>query len=227
MTDPHKPLVVLWSKHRVEALTDGIFAVAMTLLVIELKVPDPHLIHSEQDLAQAIADLTPKLMSWVVSFFVLAIFWISHHRLFHYVRYVDTGLLWRNINQLAFVSLMPFSAALLGEFGGSTIAQFAYNGNMVILGLIGLWQIHYVRKHPELATHPMETGTYHAVLFRIGGLIVAGLAAIVIAVWVGTGYATLTYLSMIPFGRYGRHLEKKAREQSVAAQHEPPSNEHS
>ena len=90
------PLVVLWSKHRVEGLTVGIFAVAMTLLVIERKVPDPHLIHSRQELAQALADLTPKALSWVISFLVLATFWISHHRLFHRVRQVDTGLLWRN-----------------------------------------------------------------------------------------------------------------------------------
>ncbi len=89
-------LVVLWSKHRVEGLTDGIFAVAMTLLVIERKVPDPHLIHSRQEFAQALADLTPKALSWVISFLVLATFWISHHRLFHGVRQAATGLLWRN-----------------------------------------------------------------------------------------------------------------------------------
>jgi uncharacterized membrane protein len=210
MTAP-RPLVVLWSRHRVEALTDGIFAVAMTLLVIELKVPDPHAIHSQHALAQALADLTPKGLSWVISFFVLATFWISHHRLFHYVRWVDVGLLWRNIVQLAFVSLMPFSAALLGEFPTTGVAQVAYNGNMVILGLLGLWKIAYVRRHPELTSHPMEPGTYHATLFRVGGLIGAGIAAMVLSLTLGTSFATLTYLSMIPFGRYGRHLEQKAR----------------
>ena len=221
------PLVVLWSKHRVEGLTDGIFAVAMTLLVIELKVPDPHLIHSQQELSQALADLTPKALSWVISFLVLATFWISHHRLFHYVRQVDTGLLWRNIWQLMFVSLMPFSAALLGEFATTNIAQVAYNGNMVILGLLALWKIQYVRQHPELASHPMEPGTYHATVFRIGGLVVAGLAAMVLALTLNTSFATLTYLSMIPLGRYGRHLERKARAGTAPAlRHESTLHEH-
>jgi uncharacterized membrane protein len=229
------PSSVLWSKHRVEALTDGIFAVAMTLLVIELKVPDPHTIHSQDELAQALADLAPKALSWLISFFVLATFWIAHHRLFHYVRYVDRRLLWRNLYQLAFVSLMPFSAALLGEFPATTIAEVAYNGNMAILGLLGLWKLLYVRHHPELASHPMEPGTYHASLYRIGGLIAAGVAALILAVWLRTPYATLAYLSMIPFGRYGRHLEHKARTRSASSaanapvappQPASPSNHH-
>lgn len=213
----HPPLVVLWSKHRVEGLTDGIFAVAMTLLVIELKVPDPHTIGTQEELANALVRLSPKALSWVISFLVLATFWISHHRLFHYVRQVDTGLLWRNIWQLMFVSLMPFSAALLGEYPRTDIAQVAYNGNMVFLGLLALWKIEYVRRHPELASHPMEPGTYHASLFRIGGLVVAGVAAMVLALTLNTSLATLTYLSMIPLGRYGRHLERKARAGSAPA----------
>lgn len=202
---------ILWSKHRVEALTDGIFAVAMTLLVIELKVPDPHLIHSQHDLAQALADLAPKAVSWVISFFVLAVFWISHHRLFHYVRHVDTGLLWRNLYQLAFVALMPFSAALLGEFGNTRIAQAVYNGNMVILGLLGLLALRYVRRHPALAGHPMEPATYHATLLRVGGLVGSGVVAIVLGVSLGTPCATLAYLSMMPIGVYARFVERRPK----------------
>lgn len=224
---PLAPPSVLWGKHRVEALTDGIFAVAMTLLVIELKVPDPHLLHSQHDLAQALADLTPKALSWVISFFVLAVFWISHHRLFHYVRHVDTGLLWRNIYQLAFVSLMPFSAALLGEFADTQIAQVAYNGNMVALGLLGLLKVRYVRKHPELASHPMEPGTYHATLLRVGGLVLSGVVAIVLAVWLRTAFATLMYLSMMPIGVYARLLERKAlASASDRSTHPTPPVEH-
>ena len=62
------------SAHRVEALTDGIYAVAMTLLVIELKLPDHSQIHGADDLAQALANLLPKVLAWVISFGVLAFF---------------------------------------------------------------------------------------------------------------------------------------------------------
>ena len=216
-----KPPSVLWSKHRVEALTDGIFAVAMTLLVIELKLPDPHTIHSYDELTRALLSLTPKAISWLISFFVLATFWISHHRLFHYVRSVDATLLWLNLVQLGFVSLMPFSAALVGEFGATPLAQIAYNGNMVMLGLMGLMKLQHVRRHPELTGHPMKPGTYHASLLRLGGLIACGMSAILIARTNGALYATLIYLAMIPIGRYGRYVEAKAHD---ATQHDGESD---
>ena len=66
--------------NRSEALTDGIFAVAMTLLVIELKLPQHGLVHSAADLLAALFALLPKAIAWVLSFFVLALFWIGHHR---------------------------------------------------------------------------------------------------------------------------------------------------
>jgi uncharacterized membrane protein len=162
----------------------------------------------------ALADLAPKVLSWLISFFVLAIFWISHHRLLHYVRSVDAGLLWRNLFQLAFVSLMPFSAALIGGFGGEAISQIIYNGNMAALGLLGLIKLRYVRRHPELWSHPMEDGTYHATLVRIGGLLIASVGAMIIAQTAGTSFATLIYLVMIPLGSYSRRLERNTIAQS-------------
>ena len=220
MSDQHatlKPPGDAWSKHRVEALTDGIFAVAMTLLVIELKIPDPHAIHTTEELNQALFQLLPKAASWVISFFVLAVFWISHHRIFHHVRYVDGGLLWRNIIQLAFVSLMPFSSALIGEFGLATTSQMAYNGNMIVLGLFGLLKAQYIRAHPELTSVPLDDATYHAMLIRIGGLAALGVVAIAIVLLHGPIYSTYVYLLMIPIGRYGRHVKAKAEARARAA----------
>lgn len=196
----------------------------MTLLVIELKVPDAHNVHSYDELTRAMLTLIPKALSWLIGFFVLATFWIAHHRLFHYVRSVDAPLLWRNLVQLAFFSLMPFSAALVGEFGATPLAQIGYNGNRVMLGLLGLSKVQYVRRNPELTTHPMEPGTYHATLLRSAGLVACGLGAILI---VRTGiavYATFVYLLMIPIGRYARPLEAKAPN-TAAAPIVPPLQE--
>ena len=89
------------SPHRSEALTDGIFAVAMTLLVIELKLPDHAAMHGADDFAQAVADLFPKFLAWFFSFFVLSFFWVGHHRTFQYVRRADGPLLALNLGQLA------------------------------------------------------------------------------------------------------------------------------
>ena len=114
------------SKHRLEGLTDGIFAVAMTLLVIELKVPEHDACTARQTWPRASLRLAPTFAAWIISFFVLAIFWFSHHRLFHYVRVVDGGLLWLNILYLGFVSLMPFSSALAGTHARILFSQIFY-----------------------------------------------------------------------------------------------------
>ena len=87
----------------------------MTLLVIELKLPDVNAIQSSDALITALADLLPKAIAWVISFFVLAFFWVGHHRAFAYVRKADAKLVGLNLAQLAAVSLMPFSCALIGE----------------------------------------------------------------------------------------------------------------
>lgn len=210
-----------WGKHRVEALTDGIFAVAMTLLVIELKIPDPHAVASQHDLLQALAALLPKFVSWVISFFVLAIFWISHHRLFHFVRHVDAPLLWRNVFQLALVSLMPFAAALVGEYPGMPVAQAAYNGNMAALAALAALKLKYVYRHPGLTGIPLDAPTYHAALLRNGALMLCAVAAMAIAATHGTQFATFVYLLMFPIGRFSRHREKKARLRLAAASPSP------
>lgn len=169
------------SKHRIEALTDGIYAVAMTLLVIELKLPAHDLIHSQEDLIQAVINLLPKFVAWVISFLVLALFWLGHHRLFAVVRHVDGKLLALNLVQLGFASLMPFSSALSGEFGKTLFSQVFYSANMVLLSVMAILVARYIHRHPELCVHPMPESMYRASRFRIGGLIVISIAAVGIA----------------------------------------------
>ena len=77
------------SKHRLDALTDGIFAVAMTLLVIELKLPEGFQAHRSLQLLQVLIVLIPKFIGWVISFFVLAFFWWGQSRALQYAKRVD------------------------------------------------------------------------------------------------------------------------------------------
>lgn len=196
------------SKNRIEALTDGIYAVAMTLLVIDLKVPDPHRIASHEQLLDALIDLLPKALSWIISFFVLAIFWLAHHRLFQVVRHVDNALLWRNIMQLGLVSLLPFSASLLGEYGDTGEAHAIYNVNMLLLAITSLSQLNHVYRRPEMQAQRMTRGKYHGALLRIGSL--AGVAvtamALIFLVGIEPYFANYAYLAMWPIGVFSRRL---------------------
>jgi uncharacterized membrane protein len=195
------------SKHRVEALTDGIFAVAMTLLVIELKLPEPGTIQTQTELIRAVALLTPKFISWLISFMVLAVFWFSHHRQFHFVACVDGRLLSLNILQLACVSLLPFSSALVGEFGRAVFSQLFYSGNIVLLALFSLLIGVRIGRNPRLQSAPIPHGMFEAARFRLFGLIAVSLAAVgITAIFPGAG--NMAYMLMWPIGAFSRRLER-------------------
>ncbi len=119
--------------HRIEGLSDGAFAIVMTLLGIELAVPVvPELLVAEQ-LGEKLLDMWPKFMFFGLSFIVLGIFWFLHHLQFHYIKRSDGGFAWLNIIFLMFVALIPFSTAMLGEYSTSnTIVVVFYGINMFI-----------------------------------------------------------------------------------------------
>jgi uncharacterized membrane protein len=153
--------------------------------------------------------LIPKFQSWVISFFVLAIFWYTHHRQFHYVRVVDGAFLWLNILYLSFVSLMPFSSALAGQYSGILFSQIVYSTNMTLLAIGGLLNSRYVFRHPEIWSEPFTLGHYRGSLFRTGGLIVVAIAAIGIAMVIPSA-GNVAFMLMIPISRISRREERRA-----------------
>ena len=101
---------------RIEGLTDGVFAIAMTLLVLTLEIPEPLAENTTGMLAKLLISQRHKLFNYVLSFILLALFWIIHHRQFHLVKRTDHQHLWLNVFILMFVALIPFSTSLLGDY---------------------------------------------------------------------------------------------------------------
>jgi uncharacterized membrane protein len=120
-------------KGRIEALTDGIFAVAMTLLVLDLKLPQTPTGIDDAGLRQALIALLPKLESYVISFVVLCVFWLGHHRLMHLVRGVDHLFLWRNLAFILFITFVPFTTSLMGEHRDLDDAPLVYGFNLALI----------------------------------------------------------------------------------------------
>lgn len=197
------------SKHRIEALTDGIYAVAMTLLVIELKLPNAEAIHSQSELIGGVIHLIPKFIAWIISFLVLALFWLGHHRLFHFVRQVDGKLLALNLVQLGLASLMPFCSALSGEFGLTLFAQVFYSVNMILMSAVSILVAKHIHRHPELCIQPVSKGMYKAAVFRLGGLITISIVAIAIA-RVIPGAGNSAFILMTVIGPLSRRIERRA-----------------
>lgn len=121
------------STNRIEAFSDGVFAVAITLLILEVKVP--HLALGES-LWGELLHLWPKFLAYIVSFSVIGIFWVGHHIMFHYIKRADRTLLWLNTLLLMFISAIPFAAALIGEYRTEQAAVALYGGLLFVTGLI-------------------------------------------------------------------------------------------
>jgi uncharacterized membrane protein len=134
---------------RLEAFSDGVFAIAITILVLDLRVPPPALAHGGR-LGHLLLGLWPNYASYVVSFLVIGIIWVNHHGLFHHVGRVDRPLLFLNLLLLLFVVAIPFPTAVLAEYvneGGpnSHAAAAAYSltmlGMALSFGAVWIWAV--------------------------------------------------------------------------------------
>jgi uncharacterized membrane protein len=139
------------SVERVAALTDGIFAVAMTLLVLDLRVPAHDAIHSERDLWHALVALSPRLLIFLMSVMTLGIFWVGQQTQLNHVARGDRNLAWIHIAFLCAVCLIPFSTSLLAEFIHYRMALVVYWLNIFLLGLTLYWSWSYARRNALLA----------------------------------------------------------------------------
>ncbi|NET00374.1 MAG: DUF1211 domain-containing protein [Sphaerospermopsis sp. SIO1G1] len=130
-----KPVTDFHGNERIVALSDGVFAIVITLLVLEIKVPEiPHDLVAKE-LSHAVIELVPKMIAHAISFVVLGIYWISHHNTFMHIKRHDRVLLWLNILFLMCVASMPFPTGLLSEYPNERISVIAYALPLVFAGI--------------------------------------------------------------------------------------------
>ena len=134
------------SLERLAALSDGVFAVAMTLLVLDLHTPAAEAVHSEADLQSALLKLAPRLLAYMMSFLTLGIFWHGQQTQLNYLTEGDRNLGWIQLVFLFAVTLLPFTTALLAEFITYRSALLLYWGNILLLGLVLLVSWRYARR---------------------------------------------------------------------------------
>ena len=123
------------SPQRLNALADGVFAIAMTLLVLELGVPV--VTEESAELGELLLEMWPELLMYGLGFLVLGVYWLIHHMIFDAIERYDTTLAWLNIVYLMFSALIPFATALVVEHGPTTATAIAYGLNMLALFFIG------------------------------------------------------------------------------------------
>ena len=120
---------------RIEAFSDGVFAIIVTLLVLEIHVPQVQGKDISASLAHSLLAMAPKFLTYILSFLIVCIWWVAHHHLFHVLKRSDRGLLWLNSLFLLWLAFIPFPTALMGDFPGERIAVIGYGAVWTLSGV--------------------------------------------------------------------------------------------
>jgi uncharacterized membrane protein len=196
--------------NRIEALADGIFAVAMTILVLDLHVPDLGPVASEARLLSALEGLVPKALSFVSGFVILGTLWIGHRFQFHYIRRSNRAILWINLVFLLTISFLPFVVALIGTYGAMRVTCIVYGTTLVAAMTCLLVQWLYATGRSRLVAPNVPPQVFVGLRNRVlmgmigygGGLLLAFVAP---RASLGCYAATpLLYLLPTRFDRYVR-----------------------
>jgi uncharacterized membrane protein len=155
------------SVERLAALSDGIFAVAMTLLVLDLHVPSSENVHSERDLWRVLLPLAPRLVIFLMSVMTLGIFWVGQQTQLNHFARADRNLTWIHIAFLCEVSITPFTTSLFAEYIHYRTALLVYWSNILLLGVTLYWSWSYAAR-ASLLNDDVPAEIHKAVVRRIG-----------------------------------------------------------
>ncbi|TGP23184.1 MULTISPECIES: TMEM175 family protein [unclassified Mesorhizobium] len=189
-------------KGRVEAFTDGVVAIIITIMVLELKVP-----HGE-DFA-ALAPLWPVFFSYVLSFINVGIYWNNLHNMFHTVQRVDGRVLWANLHLLFWLSLMPVTTAFMGENHFAPVPVAVYGVDLVLCAfayyilVIRLRHLHGADTTFAKAVGQDRKGKISLAIY------IAGVLLTFVNQWIGVAlYVTVAMIWFVPDKRFERLIEK-------------------
>ncbi len=188
---------------RLEAFSDGVLAIIITIMVLELKVP-----HAVE--LAALKPLLPVLLSYVLSFIYLGIYWNNHHHLFQATKEVSGGILWANLHLLFWLSLFPFTTAWMGENHLAAIPTAVY-GLVLLMAAIA----YYVLQRTIIAKEGGDSLLAQAVGKDRKGklsplLYLAAIPLAFVSSWIAAGlYVFVALLWFIPDPRIEREIEKR------------------
>ena len=168
-------------KSRIEAFSDGVFAIVITLLVLEIKLPNLSAPVNDAALVRALIEQLPVIASCVVTFFIIAIFWVSHHQFWHSLHQADWPLLWLNNLVLLFVVFIPIPTWMLGAYPTLRTPAVAFGAIMTGAGLAFLAMRAYANGQAGLID--MDAAGKRRMLLRSGIGPAFNLAGTLVALW--------------------------------------------
>jgi uncharacterized membrane protein len=198
-------LIAGQSVERLAALSDGLFAVAMTLLVLDLKVPAGHAIETEQALLAALGELAPRLVVYLMSFLTLGIFWVGQQTQLSHIARSDRHLTWIHLAFLFAISLTPFSTALMAEFITLRTALLLYWANILAFGALLLASWRYAKRAGlvEAEVSAMIDLSVERRIFVAQALYALGAALCLVNTYWSIGFIILVQLNYVVGPRIG------------------------
>ena len=187
--------VVDLKTNRIEALSDGVFAIAMTILVLNISVPAAPTV-SGQQLPAALRQLAPQVLVYVVSFVNLGVLWVGQHNQYHFIARADRWFLWINIAYLLLISFMPLSTALLGHYPLHRVALSVYGINLIGATLLLALHWYYATTGGRLAHEHLSPPVVRLAFRRILGS--AGAYAVALALSLAVPLAGLALFLVVP-----------------------------
>jgi len=154
------------STSRIEAFSDSIFAVILTLLVLEIRVPQVDGSDVSHELAHRVLSMTPKFLAYGLSFVIVCIWWVAHHQLFRVLARSDRGLLWINCLFLLWLSFIPFPTAMIGDFPTEAFAVMSYGAVMTLAGLSFCLMRYYTFFAADLVDQRIEKSLLKLAMLR-------------------------------------------------------------
>lgn len=181
---------------RVLAFSDGLFAIAMTLLVVGIAVPTLQAPGDERELFDALRELDSSFVSFFISFAVIGRYWIAHHQFFRLLRELDYGLIWLNLAYLAFVAFLPFPTALLGAYFENPVSVALYAAMVALVSGLEVVMLRHAHIH-GLIEQPLPDDVYRWSALMALTPVVSFLGSIPVA-FLDTTLAVLCWLLAIP-----------------------------
>jgi TMEM175 potassium channel family protein len=159
MDESHEEAREAFQVERIAFFSDAVFAIAITLLVLEIKVPHVEPGAGEAGVLHALLQQVPKVTGFLVSFLVIGTFWMAHHRLFRWVGGYDRWFIWLNLFFLLGISFIPFPTAFFSEYLRYQTSLIFYAASLALTGVAQVGVVRYVRTHRELQVPGTPEGT--------------------------------------------------------------------
>jgi uncharacterized membrane protein len=201
MSDENEVEGLFLTKGRLEGLSDGIFAFAMTLLVVGLDLPDKTTIVQSTGFAMdTLVSLESDFLHYILAFLILGAFWLSHHTQLHSVKRIDKMYVWLNLSVLLFVALLPFSTSFSGDFPKVPVGAMVFEASLFAIGIAMFCQWLYATQGHRLVEPTLDEGYIRYI--RISNLVVPFVSVVgILIALTGVTWSSVVYL-MLPIVGY-------------------------